>query len=444
MKTRGVIRPEVFHFRRSLGAGLCCQGVGRDLGRARRLLGLLGEGLIGRDFGTGNEGGGMRFGRYECVALVGLPPDLPRVLADRGRIVQALNNLFSNASRHSPEAAPIRVAAARDGVHVAVSVSDEGPGVPPEQLPHLFRKYARVGGDAQESRLGGAGLGLAISKGLVEAHGGRIWAESGGPGRGTRFTFTIPVAEEPATTTWPVPPGVSSRSPGEGRERTRILVVDDDPQTLRYVGDTLDEAGYSPLVTGDPEEVALLVTTKKPQLVLLDLRLPGIDGIELMERVPELADLPVIFISGYGRDETIAKALETGAADYIVKPFSPTELVARIGATLRRRAEPPEPFRLGDLAIHYEERRVTLAGRPVALTATEYDLLGALSVKAGRVATYDFLLRQVWGGRNSGDSKLVRAYVKRLRRKLGDDATRPTYIFTEHRVGYRMPRPGEP
>ena len=116
-----------------------------------------------------------------------------------------------------------------------------------------------------------------------------------------------------------------------------------------------------------------------------------------MEQVPELADLPVIFISGYGRDETIARALEMGAADYIVKPFSATELTARVRAALHRRAE-PEPFLLGDLAIHYEQRRVTLRDRPVRLTATEYEILRVLSLSAGRVATYDVLLRKVWGG----------------------------------------------
>ena len=151
-----------------------------------------------------------------------------------------------------------------------------------------------------------------------------------------------------------------------------------------------------------------------------------------------LADLPVIFISGYGRDQTIAKALEAGAADYVVKPFSPTDLVARIQAALRGRATPPEPYRLGDLAIHYEERQVTVAGRPVQLTVTEYDLLRALSVNAGRVLTHEFLLRRVWGPQNSGDARLVRAFVKKLRRKLGDVATSPAYIVTEPRVGYRM------
>ena len=110
---------------------------------------------------------------------IDLPPDLPRVMADGQRIVQVLNNLLANAARHAPELSPIQVAALRDGVHVAVSVSDEGRGVPPEQLPHLFRKHAgAAGGGERELGLGGYGLGLAICKGLVEAHGGRIWAES--------------------------------------------------------------------------------------------------------------------------------------------------------------------------------------------------------------------------------------------------------------------------
>ena len=371
---------------------------------------------------------------------IDLPPDLPRVMVERQRMVQVLNNLFSNASRHSPESSPIRVAAARDGVFVAVSVSDEGRGVPPDQLPHLFRKHAGLAGGEQQGGVRGTGLGLAISKGLVEAHGGRIWAESGGAGRGTRFTFTIPVAEEAVDR---APAGVlPSRGPAarQAREPTRILVVDDDPLTLRFVRDALAEAGYASHLTGDPREIAGLVKTHRPQLVLLDLLLPGSDGIELMQSVPELADLPIIFISAYGRDETVAKALEAGAADYIVKPFSPTELTARVQAALRRRAE-PEPFLLGDLAIHYEQRRVTVAGRPVELTVTEYELLRLLSLNAGRVLTYETLLRQVWGGWDSTGTYRVRTFVKKLRRKLGDDSGSPAYILNERGVGYRMPVP---
>ena len=390
-------------------------------------------GLVDQARNTFLSGGGRH------IVLIDLPQDLPRVMADRQRIVQVLNNLLSNAARHSPESSPIRVAAVRDGVQVAVSVADQGKGVPGEQLPHLFQKYTGLGGSDGGRGLGGSGLGLAICKGLVKAHGGRIWATSGGADKGTEFTFTIPVAEG-ARDAAGAARSLSSGPPRDRRDPTPILVVDDDPQTLRYVRDTLTTAGFSPIVTGDHRELARIVKTEKPQLVLLDLVLPGTDGIELMENIPELIDLPVIFISGYRRDETIARALEMGAADYLVKPFSPTEMIARIRAVLRRRAE-PETFVLGDLAIHYELRRVTVGGQAVQLTATEYELLRVLSANAGRVSTYDSLIRQVWGGQDSGDPELVRTFVKKLRRKLGDDANRPAYIFTERGVGYRMERP---
>ena len=372
---------------------------------------------------------------------IDLPPDLPQVMADTHRIVQVLNNLFSNASRHSPESSPIQVAAVRDDVHVAISVSDKGRGVPPELLPHLFHKHTRVGGD--DHGIGGSGLGLAICKGLVEAHGGRIWAESGGADLGTRFTFTLPVAEDAGASVVAGFAREFSRTPRGGPDRSRILVVDDDPQTLRFVRSALAAAGYSPLVTGDPRQVSHMIRAKKPRLILLDLILPGTDGIELMERVPEMADLPIIFISGYRRDETIARALEVGAADYIVKPFSPTELVARVRAVLRRQDEPPEFFRLGDLAIQYEIRKVTVAGRRVRLTATEYELLRTLSVNARQVTTYDSLLRQIWGRKETNDVRPIRTCVKKLRRKLGDNAASPTYIINERQVGYRMVAPSD-
>ncbi len=315
---------------------------------------------------------------------IDLPAELPKVMADRERIVQVLNNLLSNAARHSPESSPIRVESAREGVHVAVSVSDQGRGVPPEMLGQLFRKHVALAGGEAEGGSTAIGLGLAICKGLVEAHGGRIRAESAGLGQGARFTFTLPVAsgEEAGVEAGPAPG--PSRPRRKGRERTRILVVDDDPQTLRHVRDALTGAGYAVLESGEPEEIARLIRSEKPKLVLLDLMLPGADGIELMAQVPELSDLPVIFISGYGRDETIARAFEAGAVDYIVKPFSPTELTARVGAALRSRAG-TEPFVLGELVIDYERRRVKVGQRAVSLTATEYELLRILSVQGGCV-----------------------------------------------------------
>ena len=368
---------------------------------------------------------------------IDVEPDLPLVMADRRRIVQVLGNLLSNAARHSPESSVIRVSAVRDGVHVAVSVADEGRGIPVESLPDLFRKFS---GTRSEEQGGDTGLGLAICKGTVEAHGGRIWAESDGPGTGACFTFTLPSVEETAATTIS---SISTRREQKAEEeRLRILAVDDDPNDLRYVRDTLAKSGYDPVVTGDPQEALRLVADERPELVLLDLMLPGTDGIELMKDILDVADVPVIFLSAYGREELVARAFDTGAADYVVKPFSPTELAARIRASLRRRAvtDPSEPYVLGDLTIDYAGRRVTLAGQPVHLTPTEYRVLAELSANAGRLVTYERLLDRVWEKRESdGDVRPIRTIVRRLRRKLDDDADNPIYIFTEPRVGYRMP-----
>ena len=382
-------------------------------------------------------------GRYNVT--IDLEPDLPLVVADRRRIVQVLGNLLSNAARYSHEASLIRVSCALEDGSVALSVFDEGRGVAPERLAQLFRKFSRTDGDDGEREIKGAGLGLAICKGIVEAHGGRIWAESDGVGLGTRFTFTLPVVEEAVTGGAGESPRPDGASRTSEREAVRILAVDDDPMTLRYLRDALSKAGYFPMVTTDPDEALRLVEIERPNLVLLDLVLPGSDGIELMRSILSIAEVPVVFLSAYGRDEVIARAFEAGAVDYMVKPFSATELVARVRSAMRRRptqvqGEPSEPFTMGDLTIDYAERGVSVAGSRVHLTPIEYDLLFELSVNAGRVLTHDALLQRVWGNSYSGGTSAVRTAVKRLRRKLGDDAGNPKYILAEPRVGYRMAR----
>ena len=374
--------------------------------------------------------------------LMNVPQDLPPVLVDRARIAQVLNNLLSNAARHSPGSSPIRIDAVHDNEFVAISVTDEGRGIPPERLPHLFRKRPGLSGKGGDNFTGGTGLGLAICRGLVEAHGGRIRAESGGVDQGARFTFTIPTAQGRPQAAGPAPE--PDALAGDTAEKPKVLVVDDDPQMLRYVRDLLTVAGYNAVVTGDAEGLSSLIRTERPRLVILDLMLPGTDGIKLMEQVPELGDLPVIFLSGYGREETIASALAKGAADYVVKPFSPTELTARIRAAMRAHSR-SDSFVLRELTIDYERRRVTVAGKAVELTPTEYEVLRVLSVNSGRVLTYHSLLRRAWR-RSPGrvDPRLVQAVIKRLRRKLREDASRPVYILNERGVGYYMPGPRDP
>ena len=363
---------------------------------------------------------------------VDLPANLPPAMADRRRVAQVLGNLLANAASHSPPGAPIRVTAARDGGNVAISVADRGRGIAPERLPHLFHKYA---GDASTV---GHGLGLAVSKGLVEAHGGRIRAESDGLGKGAVITFTLPTAPDAIERRRATDAADAAQQPDT--PPPRVLVVDDDPNTLRLVRDALSAAGFAPAVTSGEGDLGHIVRREKPRLVLLDLMLPGADGIELLRTLPELADVPVIFISGYGRDETVARALEAGAADYLVKPFSPTELAARVRAALRR-ADDPETFRHGDLEIDYARRRASVAGCKIDLTATEFDLLRLLSLNADRVVEGDVLLRRIWPERRREGTNVVRTFIATLRRKLGDDAASPAWIFNVRGVGYRMSKP---
>ena len=373
---------------------------------------------------------------------VDVAPDLPLVMADRRRIVQVLVNLMTNAARHSPPGSAVRVAAAREDVHIAVSVSDEGRGIPEEQLPHLFRRFS---GGASEEPGGDTGLGLVICKGIVEAHGGRIRAESDGVGLGARFTFTLPTVGEPvsspAASSWPEPRRSLRRGREESEERVRVLAVDDDPNDLRYIRDALAAAGYAPVVTGDPQEALRLMEKERPELVLLDLMLPVGDGVELMGDILDVADVPVIFISAYGREEFVTRAFDHGAVDYVVKPFSATELAARIRSALRRRelSEPSEPYVYRDLAVDFASRQATLGGRPVPLVSLEYRLLAELAANAGTVVTYEKILQRVWGKKADDDVRPIRVMMTKLRRKLGDDADNPTYVFTEPRVGYRMP-----
>jgi PAS domain S-box-containing protein len=372
------------------------------------------------------------------------PAAVASVKADKRRAVQVLNNLLTNAAKYSPSDAPILVRIEPGPEMVTVRVVDKGRGIPADKLPHLFKKFSRLHGD-EGGKVTGTGLGLAICKGIVEAHGGRIWVESAGEGKGSTFSFTLPVTAEAAK------PDVTRRGDHMGRvhragERTRIVAVDDEPQVLRHIKRILEDAGYNVSTTSSSEEALQAVGTQEPDMVLLDLMMPGITGIELLKRIREFSGVPVIFLTGSDRDEHAVNALKAGADDYITKPFSPSELMARIEAALRRRVlsdqvEVRPPYRMGDLTVNFAERLVKRGEIPIALSATEYKILYELATNAGRVLTHEQLLQRVWGPEYSGETELVRSFIRNLRRKLGDDARQPKLIFTEPQVGYRMPKP---
>ena len=368
---------------------------------------------------------------------VELAPALPSIEADRQRITQVLDNLMSNASKYSPDASTIEVNVSHDEFHVTVSVADKGEGIPNDQLSNLFRKFSRISNDGSRHNVAGEGLGLAICKGIVEAHGGRIWAESGGEGRGTRVSFTVPVVadvpREPAT------------DPSAGPTEWRVLAVDDEPQALWLLRNILSDHGYMVFGASNADEMMHLLELELPDLVLLDLMVPGTSGFEMMTRIRDVSQVPIIFLSANDKEGSVLKALKMGADDYIVKPYSSAELLARIAASLRKRGwyatpAPRSVYQLGDLTINFADRSVTVSGSPVRLSRTEHKLLFELATNAGRVLTHSQIIQRVWDETYFGDSQIIRAAVKNLRRKLGDDAKNPKYIHTEPRVGYRMER----
>lgn len=223
----------------------------------------------------------------------------------------------------------------------------------------------------------------------------------------------------------------------------RILVVDDEHAIRRFLRSALTAHGYDITEAASGEEAVQTVTTARPDLVILDLGLPDIDGVEVIRRLREwTSHLPIIVLSVREREADKIAALDAGADDYLTKPFSVGELLARLRASLRRAAQPDEEpvFTVRELTVDLAHRRVTCGGEDVQLTPTEYDLLRVLVLHAGKVMTHRQLLDTVWGSgyQDADATHLLRVNISNLRHKLESNPTRPRYIVTEPGVGYRL------
>ena len=227
-------------------------------------------------------------------------------------------------------------------------------------------------------------------------------------------------------------------------KKEKILIVEDDKRIRNYIETVLKAAGYDVLISKSGSDAMGLVTSHCPELVLLDLGLPDIDGLEVLKSIREWSHMPIVVVSARTDEGEKVSALDLGADDYITKPFGTSELLARIRTAIRHtRSSNPEMFRsgkfvTGELTIDYEKRRVYVAGRDVGLTQNEYKLVSLLGKYAGRVLTYDFIIKEIWGPNMNTDNRILRENMANIRRKIEKKPAEPQYIYTEVGVGYRM------
>lgn len=224
--------------------------------------------------------------------------------------------------------------------------------------------------------------------------------------------------------------------------RVRILVVDDDDNVRHLVSAYLEREGYEVTEAADGHAAVREVERSCPDLIVLDLMLPGIGGLQVARKLTATRDVPILMLTARGEEDDVLRGFEAGADDYLVKPFSPKVLIARVRAILRRtglEAEEPEgPLEVGDLVIDTKSREVRVAGREVELTNIEFDLLRVLAEHQGWVYSREQLLEQVWGYDYLGDSRVVDVHIANLRKKINDDPADPKYVRTVRGVGYKF------
>ena len=223
-----------------------------------------------------------------------------------------------------------------------------------------------------------------------------------------------------------------------GTGRGRVLVVDDDAALSEMLGIVLRGEGFEPVFCADGAQAVQAFRDSRPDIVLLDLMLPGMDGIDICRAIRQDSGVPIVMLTARGDTVDVVVGLEAGADDYIVKPFKPKELVARIRARVRRHEDSSTAnLAIGDLIIDVNAHTVTRAGLPLALTPLEFDLLVCLAKKPGQVFTREVLLQEVWGYRHAADTRLVNVHVQRLRAKIEDDPDQPEVVLTVRGVGYK-------
>ncbi len=226
----------------------------------------------------------------------------------------------------------------------------------------------------------------------------------------------------------------------------KILVVDDEPHLVKLVRSNLEAQHFRVIVAMDGPSGLAMAEKEGPDLIILDIMLPGMDGFDVLQKIREFSSVPVIMLTAKDQDVDVVKGLHLGADDYVRKPFSAHELLARVEAVLRRAAPSEDvvthpPFACDDFTMDFQQRKITVRGNDIKAGPTEYKLLSQLVRNAGRVMLHADLLRKVWGPEYGGETEYLRVYISYLRNKIEQDPANPKYILTEHGVGYMFKRP---
>jgi DNA-binding response OmpR family regulator/signal transduction histidine kinase len=387
--------------------------------------------------------------------IVNAPTEDIVVQCDALRIEQAFNHLLNNAVAYSSMGSVINIQLETNDVEVCLSISDQGVGIAPEHLNRIFDRFYRI--SPGEQRSNGSGLGLSIVRATIEAHGGKIWAESPGIGLGTTFSCTLPftplmqteplpqMPSETAIASSPSGPLTLPRTgPLKQSQRSKIIVVENDARITRYLRAHLGEQQYHVHTLSHGIQLLRQLDLEEPDIILLATRLSDISGAEVLQRLREFSAIPVMMLCDECDEDEHVRLLDLGADDLILKPFSIKELLARVRALLRRSISQGEQltadviFKTGELTIDYAQHQVHVQEKPVQLSRTEYKLLCTLAQNAGRVLTHELLLERVWGAEYNREVDFIWVYISRLRRKIEADPRHPRYILTVPDVGYKL------
>ena len=356
---------------------------------------------------------------------VRVPEEFLMVPMDAVLIEQVLINLLENAVVHAESTEPIECYVESLSDYAVFHVRDYGVGIPPEKLATIFDGSSSTTSTSPDGRKG-MGIGLSICKTIILAHGGEIKA--------TATTRTVPNFTLPF-----------QRRTNNMTHKLSILLVEDEKNICDFISTSLSAQDYRISTAHTGKEALPIITSQCPDLILLDLGLPDMDGMEIIRQVRTWSSVPIIVLSARTQEQEKVRALDLGADDYLTKPIGTSELLARIRTALRHsnrlNTDSPlykRPFHAKGLTIDFEKHLVSVDGKDVHLTQIEFKIISLLAQNSGRVMTYDTIISNIWGPYADDDNSILRVNMAHIRRKLEQNPAEPQYVFTEIGIGYRM------